>query len=526
MPTTIEHPFYPIIYVRGFAGTSDEVEDTVADPYMGFNLGATKIRQVWTGKIERQVFESPVVRLMKDFDYRDVYSDGDTLSRSVDVGPRSIIIHRYYDQVSASLGAGERMPIEDFGDGLSTLILDVRDRICGDDAALRAKFRVYLVAHSMGGLVVRCFLQNPQHGSDEARKLVDKIFTFATPHNGIDLELVGNVPSFLTGNNADTFNRKRMIGYLNLPAGATEANSLNGTFDPDRFFCLVGTNAKDYTVAGGWSARAVGPYSDGLVRINNAFVTGPSGDPDRPVKLAPRAYVYRSHSGPYGIVNSEEGYNNLTRFLFGDVRVDAVLQVKDITLPAELEKLRKEGTEVRASYHFESVARVRGARWDLSRRVVAENSAVFRTYGELFPSEIGKAGIAERPNHDNPELFTTFLRTRARVDQQRPSLGFSVDLGVLVPDYEVDGKLWLKDHFEGGYIFRKKVNLEATPPQQEGDPWQLLYGFDDESPNKASTVAKTAAGPDLQFLIPIVQETRPGIDATLVLTVTGWNGGA
>jgi hypothetical protein len=33
------------------------------------------------------------------------------------------------------------------------------------------------------------------------------------------------------------------------------------------------------------------------------------------------AYVYRSHSGYYGIVNSEEGYQNLTRFLFGDVRI-------------------------------------------------------------------------------------------------------------------------------------------------------------------------------------------------------------
>ena len=45
------------------------------------------------------------------------------------------------------------------------------------------------------------------------------------------------------------------------------------------------------------------------------------------------AYVYRSHSGYYGIVNSEEGYQNLTRFLFGDVRIDGSLEVRDITLP-------------------------------------------------------------------------------------------------------------------------------------------------------------------------------------------------
>lgn len=33
---------YPIIYVRGYAMTQSEIEATVATPYMGFNLGATK----------------------------------------------------------------------------------------------------------------------------------------------------------------------------------------------------------------------------------------------------------------------------------------------------------------------------------------------------------------------------------------------------------------------------------------------------------------------------------------------------
>jgi hypothetical protein len=41
----ITKPFYPIIYVRGYAMKQSEIEDTVATPYMGFNLGSTKIRQ-------------------------------------------------------------------------------------------------------------------------------------------------------------------------------------------------------------------------------------------------------------------------------------------------------------------------------------------------------------------------------------------------------------------------------------------------------------------------------------------------
>lgn len=531
----IQAPQYPIIYVRGYAGTESEVEDTVADPYMGFNLGATKIRQAWTGKVARYVFESPVVRLMKDYGYRDVYSDGEIMPPEITVTPKSIVIYRYYDAVSADLGGGVRLPIETFGRGLGALILNLQDRICGDDAAQRQAFKVHLVAHSMGGLVVRCFLQSGKLGTTPeetqqlaaARALVDKVYTYATPHNGIDFEIVGNVPAILTANNINNFNRPRMAEYLDLPAGTDPVSTLNGKFDPDRFFCLIGTNSKDYATLNGWSARAVGEYSDGLVRINNAFVTGPTGDPANPVKLAPRAYAYRSHSGQYGIVNSEEGYQNLVRFLFGNVRVDGHLEIDDITLPPELESMRKTGKQIRGSYHFEAVARVRGGRWDLTRRLASENSTVFRLYDELFP-KAGKQeaapGVAVRANHQHPELFSVFLSTDAKVDSRRRTLGFSVDLGVLVPEYETDGVLWLKNHYDGGYLFRDKLNLEATPPSGPGQPWKLRYGYDSRTPNRATLDAElVAADGVLTFKVPMVQNTNPGIKAKLVLTARPWS---
>jgi hypothetical protein len=53
-----QHPFHPIIYVRGFAATQGEIEETVSDPYMGFNIGSTKSRVVWTGDVKRFYFES------------------------------------------------------------------------------------------------------------------------------------------------------------------------------------------------------------------------------------------------------------------------------------------------------------------------------------------------------------------------------------------------------------------------------------------------------------------------------------
>ena len=75
----MESPFYPLIYVRGYAGTQAAVEETVATPYMGFNLGSTKLRQAWKGNLVPHVFESPLVRLMKDFGYVDAYHDGQVL---------------------------------------------------------------------------------------------------------------------------------------------------------------------------------------------------------------------------------------------------------------------------------------------------------------------------------------------------------------------------------------------------------------------------------------------------------------
>src|SRR5262245_42953439 len=229
-----EHPYHPIIYVRGFAATQSEIEETVADPYMGFNIGSTKTRLAWTGEMKRFFFESPLVRLMADRKYEDVFVDGDDLlaaERSARPVPyRCIVIYRYYDEASEDFGektkdgkkkAPSTPPIEHFAEGLSDLIIRLRDRVCenADNEVTPKAFRVYLVAHSMGGLVCRAFLQNKKLGDDKARAAVDKVFTYATPHNGIDMRIVRNVPGWLTFGDVDNFNRERMAGYLAVPKG-------------------------------------------------------------------------------------------------------------------------------------------------------------------------------------------------------------------------------------------------------------------------------------------------------------------
>lgn len=538
---TIEPPKYPIIYVRGYAFSEGEVEDTVSDPYMGFNLGSTKIRTVWTGATERYYFESPLVRLMKDFDYRDVYSAGldyatiDALPPNEKIPSKSIIIYRYYDRVSNVFGEGKQIEMEEFAKGLGELILKVRDRVCNGNKKELAKFKVYLVGHSMGGLVIRSFLQNKKIGTDEAKDLVDKVFTYATPHNGIEFGLIGNIPGFLSYNSINNFNRDRMRTYLGLSANARkldDVSMLDRKFDPEKFFCLIGTNHRDYLVAHGLSSTAAGEFSDGLVRINNAIVYDiPNYKNTNKRVIAPRAYVHRSHSGYFGIVNSEEGFQNLTRFLFGDVRVDGELVVSTIRLPKDLDAIvkdKKDRRQVRASYHFECIARVRGVHWDLSRRVAEENSAIFRTYAELFPKARVKKDEKEiaRPYHNRPELFTAYLMSdkKYKADPTREGLGFAIDLGVLVPDYSIDGRFFRKDHFPGGHIYRDKINIETIPDPKGRSDWSLKYGYDSETPNQVIHDAPIIKNPDsVQFEIPVLKEGFPGIDAKMVLTAHYWN---
>lgn len=97
MTTRTKNVYHTIIYVRGFAATQAEIEDTVADPYMGFNIGSTKTRMAWTGDVKRYYFESPLVRLMSDHGYEDVFVDGEdlvTIDRpGSDILYKSIIIY-------------------------------------------------------------------------------------------------------------------------------------------------------------------------------------------------------------------------------------------------------------------------------------------------------------------------------------------------------------------------------------------------------------------------------------------------
>lgn len=506
----IQAPYYPIVYLRGYAMTSGEVEETVSTPYMGFNRGSTRIRQLYSGEVRPHVFESPLVRLMKDHSYVDAYRDGQLRSEGP-ISARSVWIFRYYDIADKDLGEGERKEIEFHALKLREFLLHVRSAVLeeGEDPE---HFRVYLVAHSMGGLICRCYLQNPDipdlSGNRPVRsgwrsKGVDKLFSYGTPHGGINfrrgLGWVEGVRDFLDPNNAGNFGPRRMREFLHLGQGQ-DLNSLDGWFPEERVFCLVGTDARDYPAAKGLSRRAVGPLSDGLVQIKNASVAN-----------AARAFVHRSHSGPYGLVNSESGYQNLRRFLFGDWRVLLEMTDVGVTLPPKLARAAAKGATVRASYYIDAVFSVRGVPIQLSRRTYREGSAVRRTNSDL---------------HRPIKLLTAFVMDGGRVNRRRRSLGFALRIGIRVPEYEGDDSFHA-DHYEGGVLFADKVNIEVTR-DREGRGSVVRYGWDRNTPNRTARALSLRESPEGNSQVGEIpfgngRDVRPGIQGRLRLTVTAWN---
>lgn len=487
-------PFYPIIFVRGYAMTPGEVADTTSSPYMGFNLGSAKVRQSWDKKVLRHIFESPLIRLMKDYGYRDAFADGTELTDRIQ--PKSIIIYRYYEIADVDLGRGTALSIREAAEGLRDLIHSVREQVCGDDAAMRRQFKVHLVAHSMGGLVVRAFLQNGQISKPADRALVDKVFTYATPHNGIEVAGI-NVPGMLELWDINNFNRGKMAEYLDLKGKPERVDSLDGKFDPQRFFCFVGTNHRDYDAALGLARHFAGEMSDGLVKIDNATVAG-----------SPRAFAYRSHSGPYGVVNSEEGYQNLVRFLFGDLRASACLLVEALPLPPSVQKAKNEGRTVRASYYFEATVAPRGAfSFRLTERRRETFSAILRGYDELLRTE--RANLAAPRS---PILFSVFLDTK-RITTGR-TVVFALELAVSATGYTIDRKLWPDQHIEGEYLFRDTLTFRIT---RSADGFKLRYLNTDEawSEGTGTLAEESEAG----FTVPL--SSAKGFKAKLLLKVEG-----
>ena len=510
--------FYPIIFVRGFAMRDADIEQAVNEPFSGFENGSTLLRQGVGDDLVPFYFESPVIRLVTECGYSDVYHNGREPQNAEDLAGlkdpgRALWVYRYYEQASEVFGDGKRDEVETLALGLHDMVERLRGLYTAYGKSVGADygntFKVFLVAHSMGGLVVRSYLQKvlpDKQGKrfNVANLPVDKVFTYGTPHNGIELQGLGNRIN-VGLYDINNFYRPNMARYLGFARnhGNKPVNSLNGKFPAERLFALIGTNEADYDVP--LSAAAVGAMSDGLVRIKNAYTSG-----------SPRAHVHRAHGGPVGLVNSEDGYQNLHRFLFGDTRIDGKLEINGLTLPRKIEQAQQEKKSVNANLYFETVLSVRGGRgWNLTRRKFSENSAVRRQLGSFYTRQ-------NKFRSNSVALFSAFLRKHLLINKRMKYMAFAIELGVFTDRIEVDRKWWLDEHFDGISFLRQKLFIEIAPPGNDGS-WKLKFAIDSPESSYTQVEAQPVSADQCRFVIPITNSKRPGIEAQLILDASSWS---
>ncbi|MGI8948761.1 MAG: esterase/lipase family protein, partial [Ornithinimicrobium sp.] len=332
-------------------------------------------------------------------------------------------------------GQYQEFDLESAALALFELIEQVKDRTGSP--------RVYLVAHSMGGLICRCLIQKvlPDRG-DHALNHIDRFFTYGTPHGGIHFDvgfgLLERMRDTFNIQGGNIFGPRQMYDYLtperdrlDAPPSGWVANSIPAeAFPGDRVCCLVGTNPSDYDVAGGLSAKAVGPKSDGLVQIESAYI------PE-----ANFAFVHRSHSGRYGLVNSEEGYQNLRRFLFGDLQITADLV--GYRLPGE--------PDPEVTWQAETRLSVRGLPIVMHEQLAAHHCPIQLEWPK-------STDTADRPT----PLVTTFLSSReSRPDTAK--MRYMLQLKVLSLR-ERGGIFSFDDHIEQSADFDDMLVVDVEPP--------------------------------------------------------------
>ncbi|HEX8429072.1 esterase/lipase family protein [Hymenobacter sp.] len=490
--------YYPIVYVRGYAMTPGEREEVFNDGYYGFSATSVEkrpapavpgnpLQAVGGNRQVADIFEGQLIRFMKLGNYRYFDSVNEGL-READHPERSIWVSRFYDEDYIS---GQVRSIEDHARELADLVLNVipaRLRAAtGNPHDPLTGYKVILLAHSMGGLVSRCMMQNimPLEHQKAAQDVVHRFVTMGTPHRGIDL---GRLPDFLeqavvqalNPYDSNIFQEKRMREYLNLKQKNQDkdylydVHSLGASdFPVERCLNLIGSDYNSY----GAVRNVTGAYSDGLVRQDRAYlVAGPRpayGD----YPHAQRAFVanvHRAHSGPRGIVNSYESFENIQRFLFGDVKVDIALTGLDIGTPAP-------AANMKVFYHFEFKLSVRGSNAFLHQRsqIPCEN-AIRLDRTALNPGTELK-------------LHTAFLNS-ALARPNDKALHFL--LAFRVVEFRVKDGFLFDTSYPERTIYSESLEMRVTGANQPSVPTLVAYHWLSDADDEWVNVANSGSGND------------------------------
>ena len=333
--TTTAH--VPLILIRGFGGLTVDDERRVA--YQGFNEGTVYPHK----RGENYIYEGLILKYLKSLwkyhdatnvvgyytspivDDRELPEALQALDRRyfsghrvvIDAGTaldlvtahedprRSLWVFRYYDLDDRSFSV--------YGEALVRLIDFIRDLTVLKTGL--PKPPVNILAHSMGGLIVREALQCtlPSLGR-RAADCVNKIVTLGTPHKGITFQAIRDVKFVEAQEELERFNPDAQADAANPWSYVNFAKH----FPPERVLAVVGTNYRSYTtrVATVMNRFFSTPQefglnynrSDGLVKQESAQLPG-----------APRTFVHKCHGGYDSLVTARESFEVATRFFHGDV---------------------------------------------------------------------------------------------------------------------------------------------------------------------------------------------------------------
>ena len=462
----IEKPFYPIVYVRGYAMTENERENVFHDAYYGFSATSVEKRNAPPPQyFEVDIFEGQFIRLMKmkRYGYADAVNRG--LRDFYDNPTRSIFISRFYDR---DYLLGTVRDIEDHATELFHLITgnkpeDIRPRLKAAGADFGEddeEFKVILVAHSMGGLVCRTLIQNvmPKHGLDP-RGWIHRLVTIGSPHRGIELGRVPNVIERVVAKKLNPFNSaifdpENMRKYLKLDKKYDVHSLGTSKFPVKRCFCIIGSDYGSY----GATQFITGGFSDGLVKQDRAYVvagTRPDeGERYPQERVSFGANVHRAHSGNRGIVNSYESYENLQRFLFGNIRADISLRGCLVAVPDD--------EDARYFYDVEFLATIRLTGVYLQRREQDPCENAIRYTGEQLrtPTDVF--------------LYTAFLRSSEKDDPERKFSEFALTIRMI--EHRVKKGLAWDHEYPGRQIYDETLvvrvgDTDGVPGEEVDVMW-------------------------------------------------------
>ena len=222
---------------------------------------------------------------------------------------RTLWVFRYYDLNDRTFRL--------YGKVLMRLIDFIRELAGAGAGTARTVPKVNIIAHSMGGLIVREAIQRSYpEAQRKADDCINKVVTLGTPHRGISFQILSHWIGIEAKEELEVFSPD----FQNDGENPVSYRKLHEHFDLQRFLTVVGTNYKTYGVKGSaWANRLFsvadefGPNynrSDGLVKQQYAQIPG-----------APRTFVHKCHGGLDSLVTSREAFEISTRFFFGNLRV-------------------------------------------------------------------------------------------------------------------------------------------------------------------------------------------------------------